>query len=215
LRTAAALLALGATACASVGPATIRRDRFDYGDAIADSARQQVLLNIVRLRYMEAPVFLEVASVINQYSLEGDVTVSAGLNTGLTGANTVGAGGAGRWYDRPTITYTPVGGRKFAANLLTPVPPEALFALAQSGWPANLLFGVTVRSINGIGNKVSLPAGRQPADPTFYALVEAWSRLIDAGALGLRLNEQEARDEIVMFYEAQGQARGPVLALGN
>ena len=40
---------LSLTGCSSIGPGTIPRDRFDYGAAIADSGREQLLLNIVRL----------------------------------------------------------------------------------------------------------------------------------------------------------------------
>jgi len=36
------------TACTHLGPKTIPVDRFDYGTAIADSWKQQILLNIVK-----------------------------------------------------------------------------------------------------------------------------------------------------------------------
>ena len=49
--------------------ATVARDRFDYITAISDSWKAQMLLNVVKLRYADAPVFLDVASVITQYWL--------------------------------------------------------------------------------------------------------------------------------------------------
>ncbi len=58
------LLLAGLTGCASIGPATVARDRFDYITAISDSWKAQMLLNLVKLRYGDAPVFLDVASVI-------------------------------------------------------------------------------------------------------------------------------------------------------
>jgi hypothetical protein len=60
-RIACALMALAACSCSSVGPNTVPRDRIDYGTAIGDSWKQQTLLNIVKLRYGDMPIFLEIA----------------------------------------------------------------------------------------------------------------------------------------------------------
>jgi hypothetical protein len=123
------------TACSSVGPKTITRDHFNYDAAIALTTKRQLLGNIVGLRYSESPVFLTVSSVINQYALEGEVSVGGGIGNSFTGDNTLVLGGAGRWSDRPTITYTPLSGKQFATNLLTPVSLEGLFGMLQAGWP--------------------------------------------------------------------------------
>ena len=53
--------------CAAQGAKRVPRDRFDYNAAIAHSTREQMLLNIVRSRYLEVPVFLTVSSVLTQY----------------------------------------------------------------------------------------------------------------------------------------------------
>jgi hypothetical protein len=36
--------------CASIGPGTVARDRFDYVTAISDSWKSQMLFNLVKLR---------------------------------------------------------------------------------------------------------------------------------------------------------------------
>lgn len=51
--------------CSSLGPWSITRDRFDYTTAISDSWKDQMLMNLVKLRYGEPPVFLDIASLIS------------------------------------------------------------------------------------------------------------------------------------------------------
>ena len=198
------ILYLALAACVSVGPTTIQRDQFDYGMAIADSQREQILSNIVGLRYVEAPLFVNVASVINQYALEGEMTVGGGLNTSILDGNTMTMGGAGRWSDRPTITYAPVSGRKFAASLLTPLPPESLFALVQAGWSPELILRMTVHSINGVENELAAPTLRRQMDPRFTDLIEVWGRLRHAGVLGLR-REDENGESAIIVYLTEGE----------
>jgi hypothetical protein len=200
LRALGALLLLALGACSSVGPTTVVGDQFDYNGAIAESTRQQLLLNLVRLRYNETPVFLKVASVISQYSLIATASAGAGANTGLTGDDTATVGGRLTWADRPTITYAPLSGQEFSRNLLTPIPPRALFTLIQAGWPADLVIGVSVWSINDLDNDVARPSSRRIADPELIELFQVWRRLGEAGVLGLRPVSGEAADGDVMMF---------------
>ena len=52
--------------CAAQGAKRVPRDRFDYNAALAQSTREQMLLNIVRSRYQKVAVFLTVSSVLTQ-----------------------------------------------------------------------------------------------------------------------------------------------------
>jgi len=180
-------------ACTSLGPSTIERDHMDYGLSLNTSIQQQLLGNIVRLRYMEAPIFVDVASVINQYSLSGNVEVGLGFNAV---ANTANIGTGGRWEDRPTITYSPISGRKFSESLLTPISPETLFALVQSGWPTELMFRLTVGQINGV---VDANPPLQ-ADPRFREMLSVWTRLHQARIIGLRRSNKDNEKARIVLY---------------
>lgn len=193
-----------AASCAAVGPKTIPRDQFDYGMAIANAWKEQLLFNIVRMRYVEAPVFVNVSSVINQYSLEGNVSLTAGANTAITGKDTVTLGGSGRFADRPTITYTPISGQKFARSLLTPIPLESLFALVQSGWPVDVILPLAVRSMNGLDNETASPKNRRQTDPRFTETLNVWNRLLQARVMGLRREGQGAEAKIVILQTGEG-----------
>jgi hypothetical protein len=113
-------LLAGLNGCTSIGPSTVARDRFDYTTAISDSWKAQMLLNVVKLRYADAPVFLDVASVINQYGFQGTVGVSGSWfqnpADSLFGSASQNVTAQGIYLDRPTITYSPLSGEKFARS---------------------------------------------------------------------------------------------------
>jgi hypothetical protein len=60
------LMLLLVAGCTQLGPWSLTRDRFNYTSAISGSWKEQMLVNLVMLRYGEPPVFLEVASIISQ-----------------------------------------------------------------------------------------------------------------------------------------------------
>jgi hypothetical protein len=105
-----ALLILFLAGCTGVGPKTITHDRFDYTSSISDSWKDQMLLNMVKMRYGDVPVFLDVSSVISQYQIAGAINLGATINNNpWSSSQTIG--GIGTYADRPTITYMPLRGR--------------------------------------------------------------------------------------------------------
>lgn len=191
---------LAMTACSSIGPKRLPKDRLDYADSVSVSWQRQMLLNIVKLRYGEMPMFLDVASVINQYTLEGSVSSLV-----LPGGEDE-FGGRGTFSDRPTVTYTPLTGEAFTTSLLTPVSPIALFSLVQSGWPVDKVLNICVRRINGINNQ-SAGLVRAIADPEFVDLTSTLARLQQSGRLSIRLVEIDVGDRME-------QERGVYVLLG-
>ena len=125
--------------CATVGPETVERDRPGYNDAIAESMKAQTLLHMVKLRYGDMPLFLDVSSVINSYALEGTLDLSTSFTFGSPEVGQ-SIGAEGFYADKPTITYSPLVGEKFTKNLLIPIPPELVFYLVQAGVPVDFVF---------------------------------------------------------------------------
>ena len=105
------------TGCKSIGPGTVQRDRMHYSTAVADSWKEQLLLNIVKTRYGDAPAFLEVVSVVSGYSLEtgGGSSVASSRPESLRGDTFAAAGVAAKFTDRPTISYSPMTGERSPA----------------------------------------------------------------------------------------------------
>ncbi|MBT8205942.1 MAG: hypothetical protein KJO20_11255 [Eudoraea sp.] len=176
------LITLALSSCKSMGPKTIPQDGFNYNQRVASHENEQMLLNIVRLRYLEMPRFLNVSSVINSYSRGGAVGVNGSTN--FVGKS-LGGNVSSNWSDRPTITYTPMTGQAFSQSLLTPLPPSVIFFLIQSGWSAERLMRLTNSVINGLHNEIGTPGEQRQGDPAFKELLEVLHELQRAGALGM------------------------------
>ena len=191
--------------CASIGPNSVPRDRIDYIGAVADSWKYQTLLNIVRLRYADAPVFLDVSSVISSYTLQTQAFITGELTTDAPGvmSSFFNPGVSASYTDKPTISYTPLTGDKFARSLMRPIPPGAIFSLIQAGYQAEFVLGITVRAINGIYNRANEGAQVRRADPEFYPLLAAMRRIQRTGSLGLRVIKHEGEDLTLMSFPSR------------
>ncbi|MFC1823922.1 hypothetical protein ACFL9T_14525 [Thermodesulfobacteriota bacterium] len=189
--------------CGSLGPKSVPRDRFDYNKGIARSWKEQTLLNIVKLRYADMPLFVDVASVVAGYSLEGSVSFGGTVSSKNTlQGDFLSLGTAGKYTDRPTITYAPITGEKFNKSFMTPIPPRAILFLMQSGWPVDMIFPITVDSINGLRSRVSGGANRRLGDPGFYRVVNLLRKIQKSGAAGMRITIGDDRKEstVLFFY---------------
>ena len=196
------LTLLGVAGC-SIGPSTMTRDRFDYTAAVAESWKSQMLLNLVKLRYSDTPVFLDVGQIVSGYTVQstftaaGNVFNTSGTVPGVPNSS-IGLGAQGQFTDRPTITYSPLMGERFARSLMTPVPPAAILSLIQAGYPIDLTLRVTVHTLNSLRNRFGGGARRRPADPEFYELLTRLRRIQDSGAIGLRV-QRVGRDEATVL----------------
>ena len=177
------------TGCHSIGPKTIPRDRFNYSGALAESWKNQMLLNLVKTRYLDLPIYLEVGQIVSGYSLETSLSVNGQVAKTGAGDTFVGLGGSGTFTDRPTITYSPLTGEKFLLSFLTPIQPAKIFSLVQSGYAADFILELGVESLNGLRNRPVSIGSRQKADPEFFRVLALMREIQDAGAVGLRIDQ--------------------------
>jgi hypothetical protein len=195
--------ALGVVGCASIGPGTVARDRFDYTSAVAESWKSQMLLNLVKLRYGDTPVFLDVGQIVSGYTVQstfsagGSIFSTSGVVPGVPNSSVV-LGAQGQFIDRPTITYAPLAGERFARSLMTPIPPAALLSLIQAGNPVDFVMRLAVHVVNGIDNRFGGDARARPADPEFYVLLERLRRIQLSGAIGLRVRRIDREEAVLM-----------------
>jgi hypothetical protein len=195
---------MGAIGCRSIGPKTIPRDRFDYSASMSESWKRQALLNIVKLRYMDPPSFVDVGQIVAGYSLETGIDAFGQVAKPGAGDQFVGGGGHVVFTDRPTITYTPLTGSRFVRGLMTPIPPESLFFAIQSGWPADAMLAVAAGAINGLKNEEISLAGYRPADPKFLRATALMHQIQLSGGVGMKiLQDKDKRETKLLTFRAR------------
>jgi hypothetical protein len=196
---------LGLVGCVSVSPKHVTTDRIDYGQVIAQSWKRQTLLNVVRLRYADAPMFLDVASIINSHTVGGSGNARATLPGGSS-PDVFEIGGSGAWSNTPTVTYQPLLGDRFTKALLQPIPPVSVFQLLQGGWPPGMVFSTVVGSVNGLRNASAGVAG----DPGFDELTGALSRIQRTGNIGIEVKPRKDGSGVLVVMRKPGT--GPALS---
>lgn len=199
-----AALAIALTGCAGLGPSTIARDRIDYDSAITTSWKRAMLLNMVKLRYGDTPMFLDVASIINSYTLEGQVSGGATWPSSGGGSTVSTLGGFAHYADKPTITYNPLLGERFTRSMMTPMQPAVVVSLIQSGWAADAVMRMMVSSANGVNNRFGGGNRQRGADPGFDLVANAMRRLQGSGSVGLRVERGDGHELTVMVLHRKG-----------
>ena len=194
------IAAISVTACFNIGPKTIPRDRFDYNAAISDSWKEQTLLNIVKLRYADMPLFVDISSVVSGYTLESQVNIIGNRSSSsAVQGNSGSVGGSATFTDRPTITYAPITGSQFNKSFMTPIPPRSVLFLLQSGWSADMILPLTVDSINGLRSEISAGSRARSGDDDFYRVIELIREMQLDGATGMQLQRDELSNETALL----------------
>jgi hypothetical protein len=201
--------------CGSYGPRSMDRDQLDYGNSIGDNWKNQMLANIVKIRYVDMPVFVDVGSIVSGYSLSTTVNGRLGFSDSFTGGPTQGLGASGTYTDRPTITYMPKTGDDYLRSIIEPIEPASLLALIQAGYSSELLFTWAVEAINGVHNwsvsRKSSSGRSSSADPEFIEYVSLMQELQVLGAIGFKLKSDENdKHDIIFRLNKQGLSESTI-----
>lgn len=141
------------TGCASLGPRIAKVAQRPYNEALVYSWKEQLLLNLVRLRYRDDPYFIEVTNVVSNHTLD----LSASLDLSFPHMSRPGSQKftpSVSYSENPTITYQPLQGANYVKRLLGQIPMKMVLALANSGWSIERVLKICVQEINGIPNAI-------------------------------------------------------------
>ena len=186
-KTTTLLLAGWLAGCALPNQA-MRSNYTDYNETIHYTQSQQMLLNLVRLKYRELPLFLKVGALSASYSFE----FNGGSRLGKSGDTKLYSLDLGASYStRPTITYTPVEGDTFVKQVLSEVDSQVFVLLYRSGWPISVLCHVMVERIGKAINRQD--------DPSYPAFEKIVDRLQNAQKTDKLRFENEGKDQRVVL----------------
>lgn len=175
------VLTLALAGCSTVGPRAISSSRPAYNIAVQQTNDQELLLNLVRIRYRDTTYFTSVERIAATQEFNQGVS-GTGLET-QTNNTLVNAAGASastvsglltRTFsltpsfslnEKPTVFYAPLEGEKFVRQMMTPMNVDVLLLLARSGWSIDRIFALGVHELNGLRNAptaAGITPGREP-----------------------------------------------------
>lgn len=159
--------------CAATrGPQLVLNSHIDYNKAVSQVLKEELLLNVVRRRYLEPLQFVSVSSISTNIGMSVDASangsfdnssgsttkgISVGglsgeksaLGTGLDLSN-VGVNGGVSFSDSPTVTITPRQGEDIAKQLHEPLSVSTVADLVAAGYPIDGTVQLLVQGINDL-----------------------------------------------------------------
>jgi hypothetical protein len=139
-------------ACGCLGPAAIRSTRMRYNEVLRSTNDEQLLMNLVRLRYADSPIFIDLPSITSQFEVAATGTYNGGYGNQFAGPASLGFGQLAV-RDTPTLSYHPREGRELAKGLLNPLTTD-LLSVVSAGARVDQLFWMTMNDINDVQNAV-------------------------------------------------------------
>ncbi len=118
-----------------------------YNLVLQATNSEQMLLNLIRLRFFDSPYFLDVDSITTQFTYRTSVAPKIPI-PGFNRNNPFTIGGDFSWTSQPTIQFTPLEGQDFAKQLLTPIDLKTIQQLILSGWDIDLIFKIVIQSFD-------------------------------------------------------------------
>jgi hypothetical protein len=191
------ILSVGlAAASGCLGPKAVRYTRLRYNEVVRDTNDEQLLINIVRLRYADSPVFIDLPNITSQFEVAGGGNYLGGYGNQTNAPASLGFGNMSL-RDTPTLSYHPREGREIAKALLTPLSAD-LFIVVNGGANLEQLLLFSINDINDVSNayRATTLLPRVPDDnTTFVRGIQILASLRDRDATELAFGTADESDD--------------------
>ncbi len=195
----ALLLSLVTAGCSVIGPRSLKQSRLQYNEVVKVTSEEEMLLNIVRLRYVDTPSSLQISNIAAQFELINSLQLTPFFVSSASGIDPSRSytavlpqamiGGA----DRPTFSLTPLDESEFARKLFTPLTLDGVIYLVKTTWPISTVFRLYLENLNWVSNAetASGPTPRHaPQHEEFLQGINALQALQDEGQVVFALEER-------------------------
>ena len=193
----------------SLGPGALQETRLKYNEVVKTTTEEQLLLNIVRLRYTETPSSLAVSAIAAQFEMARNFRVlpffvaSCAEIAKAYAAVLPQFGIAGA--DRPTFTLTPLDDQEFTRKLFTPLPLDGIIYLSKTTWPIATVFRLYLENLNWVSNAQTASGPTPRTAPVF----QEFQRGI------LAMQALQDRGQLAFATEERSEAQGSPLPVGS
>ncbi|MEL7045355.1 MAG: hypothetical protein AAGL66_10090, partial [Pseudomonadota bacterium] len=158
------------------------------------SEAEELLLNLVRLRYQDTPEFLAVSAISSQLSFRAGASVGGDFgNVEESTSAFVAPNITGELSESPTVTLVPRRDEKFSRQLISPIPIDSITLLAFNSWGIDRLMLMFAETINGLDGRNSFTTGSAGADASvFLALLDSLKAGEERGAISFSLERRRS-----------------------
>ncbi|MEQ3627232.1 MAG: hypothetical protein ABNH49_01170 [Hyphomonas sp.] len=162
----ASLAVLSACAHPNRPVSPIESDTLAYSSAISDARQEQLLMNIVRLRYNDPVTFVDAERITTTENTQISGMLASALALGGQNLDEVLNGNVGtNMSSQPSIAYSALRGSDYAQQILQPLPPATIFLMSQSGWSVERLMLCCVSRIGDLENARAAAGPTPPVMP--------------------------------------------------
>jgi hypothetical protein len=169
----------------AMGPRALERTHGRYLDAVRLVEAEQLLGNVVRVRYGEAPLALNINSVTAQFEFSAGAEARPFFSTEASGDqfrafSTVLPFAQAGAASRPTFSFDPADDGTATRQFLTPISEEVLVLLLRTEPRVDMVLRLWVERINGL-----------PAGPEFRQAAALFQAAKEKGLITVQPDERD------------------------